>query len=338
MGASNVPKNLFDRPEALDAFVKAAGNDPDAMAQMQDYAAFSLRQAAVRDGQLNPAKYENWKLQHAAALRQFPEVATNFSNVATAQAALDGALAAQKDALVNMQTGAARQFLGNLDPVQAVGRTIGNAAQFGDLVNAVKGNADALAGLKRATVDFMLGKTMSTAEAGTSGVAQINAATLQKFIATNHDALSALFSPDEMKSMDAVAGDLQRANRSIVAARLPGSSNTAQDVAGMSTLHRIATQAAEPLVGLILGHAIGHGELGLAAGGALSALRSSRMDNVNKAIAELMLDPRKAAAAVAKVPGASGSGDAMTVFAQRMRALTANQIALEGVRNRQSAH
>lgn len=335
MGASNVPKNLFDRPEALQAFVRAAGSDPEAMAQMQDYAAFSLRRAAVRDGRLDPGKYENWVATHQYALRQFPDLAAKFSGVANAQAALDDTLAAQKVALANFQEGAARHFLGNLDPVQAVARTIGNATQFGDVVSMMRGNADALAGLKRATVNWMLNKGLSTAEAGTSGLPQIKVDVLQRLIRDNRDSLTSLFGGDGVRSMEAVAGDLQRANRSIVAARLPGASNTAQDLAGMSVLQRLVAHGTAPVAGLVIGNILGHGEMGLAAGGVVSALRSARMDNVNQAIAELMLDPRKAAAAIAKVPAAN-AGDAMQTFGRRVRALAANELMIESLRSRHS--
>ena len=50
--ASNVAKNLFDRPEALQSFIDASKGNPDALAPMQDYAAvhsLRLRRCCFKD-------------------------------------------------------------------------------------------------------------------------------------------------------------------------------------------------------------------------------------------------------------------------------------------------
>jgi hypothetical protein len=337
MPGSSVPPALFDQPERLAAFVKAAAGDPDTMNQMQDYAAWSLRNAAVRNGQLDPAKYQKWIGDHQYALRTFPDVAENFANVATAQQSLDAALAAQKDALTAYQKSAARHFLGDKDPVQAAGKALANPEQFAELITALQGNPDAIAGMKRATVDYMLGKTLSTAEAGTSGLQQIKGDTLQRFIADNRKTLSSLFSESEMDAMNSVAADIQRANRSIVAAKIPGGSNTTQDTAMMqagpsSILQSIILK----MMGTTGGAFIGHPIEGYVAGSTMSAMQAARMDNLKAAVTELMLDPRKAAAAMAKVTPASAD-TVGRLFAARMRALTANQILLERARGRQQS-
>lgn len=333
MPASNVPKNLFDRPEALDAFVKAAGDSPDLVTQMQDYAAFSLRKAAVRDGELDPAKYQKWVDDHGYALRAFPNLADNFANAAKAQDALDTSLANQKAALTDYQTSAARHFLDDQDPAQAVGKAIANPGQFAKLVAPMRGDAAALAGMRRATVEYMLNKTLGTAEAGTSGEPQIKADALQKFVRDNRLALSTLFNADERASMEAVAGDLQRANRSIVAARMPGTSGTTADTAQIpkangSILAHMIWQAAGTVGGTLVGHPIA----GFVAGVVAPALRAARMDSINDALVEMMLDPRKAAAGIAAVP-ADASETVAQDFARRVRALTANELFLETARS-----
>lgn len=332
MPASNVPKNLFDRPEALTAFVKAAGDSPDLVNQMQDYAAFSLRKAAVKDGELDPAKYQKWVDDHGYALRQFPDVADNFSTAAMAQDSLDSALANQKAALTDFQTSAARHFLDDHDPIQAVGKAITNPGQFAKLVAPMREDPAAFAGMRRATVEYMLNKTLSTAEAGTSGEKQIKADALQKFISDNRLALSTLFNADQRASMEAVAGDLQRANRSIVAARMPGTSGTTADTAMMpkndgSMLQRLIWQAAGTIGGSVAGHPIA----GFSIGTVAPALRAARMDSVNEALVELMLDPRKAEAAITKIPAGSEDSTAQD-FARRIRVLTSNELLTESIR------
>lgn len=322
MTASNVARNLFDRPEALQSFVDAAKGDPAALAPMRDYAAFSLRQAAVKDGMLSPAKYQKWMEEHGYALRQFPELADKFANVKAAQTTLDDAFAAQKAALTEYQTGAARRFLDGQDPTQAAGKALANPGEFAALAAHVSADPAAAAGLKRAVVDYMMGKALSTAESGTSGLPQINAATLQKFYLQNRKALASLFSDQELNNMERVASDLQRANRSIVAVKIPGGSNTAQDTGtrAMSVLQNVVQQHGGKAVGGTLG-----GTAGFIAGAALDALRAARMNRIDKAVTEMMLDPKMAALWMAKVPEKSGESVAAS-FIRRTRAAIADQV------------
>lgn len=330
MTASNVAKNLFDNPERLQAFVAAAKDNPEALAPMRDYAAFSLRQAAVKDGMLSPAKYQAWMDDHAYALRQFPDLAPKFAGVKTAQATMDAALGAQKQALTEFQTGALKNFLGGQDPVQAAGRALSNPGKFTELVGQVGKDPTILAGLQRAVVDFMMSKATSTAEAGTSGLPQINAATLQKLFLQNKTSLSSLFSKEELDTMEKITIDLQRANRSIAAVRIPGGSNTAQDTSGrgLSILQDVMQKYGGKAVGAAAGTAAG-GPMGAGAGfligAAGDAIMAARMSSIDKAITEMMLDPKMAQAWLAKVPKGSGES-ALASFGRQLRAITAVQV------------
>lgn len=331
--ASNVAKNLFDSPERLQAFVDAAKGDPAALSAMQDYAAFSLRQAAVKDGMLSPSRLQKWMDDHGYALRQFPELAEKFADAKAAQTTMDTALGNQKQALIDFQTSAVKHVLGGTDPEVAVGKAMGNPEQFGSLVALVRGDPAALAGLKRAAADFMMSKAQSTAEAGTSGLPQINAATLQKFYLQNRSSLSKLFDADEMKAIESVTVDLQRANRSIAAVKVPGGSNTAQDTGGrgLSILQDVLQKYGGKAVGLAAGSTAGGpagGAAGFLIGSAGDALMASRINNIEKAIVEMMLDPKMAQTWLAKVPAQSGEGT-VAAFGRRLRTITANQVMRE---------
>lgn len=326
--ASNVAGKLFDRPESLQAYVKAAGDDPAAISAIQDYAAFSLRQAAVKDGMLSPPKYQKWVDDHAYVLRQFPEMEKKFANVSTAQAALDDAMASQKQALKDYQTSAVTRLIGGDEPAQVVGKAMGSPGQFTALVNLVKDDPAALAGLKRATVEFMMSKAMSTAEAGASGVNQINAATLQKFYLQNRRALATLFNEDELANIVNVAADLRQANRSIVAVKIPGGSNTTQDQwsSRLSVVQNVISKNMGAAGGGLAGSTMGPigSVAGAIAGAAADALRAARVDRIDKAVVEMMLDPKVAAPWLAKVPADTPA--AASSFARRLRAATANQV------------
>lgn len=327
MTASNVARNIFDRPEDLRAYLTAVGDDAAARAQLQDYAAFSLRKTAVRDGMMSDAKYQKWVADHDYVLKEFPELRTKFADMRAAQTALDDSLAAQKQALADYQTGAVKRLLNTHDPQIVIADALKTPGAFEALAKEVAGDPAAAAGLKRAVVDHMLAKAKSTAEAGTSGQVQIKSDTLQQFLINNRRSLSALFTPEEMTSMNNVAADLQRANRSNVAVKVPGP-GTAQDLGGnlksiMGHLMRHFGATAGGGAGSVFGPA---GMVaGAAAGAVADAMRVARVNSIESALVEMMLDPKMAAIWLKRVPAANAEATASN-FARRMKALTAAQV------------
>lgn len=329
MTASNVAKNIFDRPEDLRAYLTAVGDDAAARAQLQDYAAFSLRKAAVRDGMMSDSKYQKWMADHEYVLKEFPELRAQFGSMRAAQTAMDDALTAQKQALADYQTGAIKRLLNTQDPEQVITNALKRPGEFAALAEQVANDPAAKAGMKRAVIDFMMKQARSTAEAGTSGEAQINAATLQKFYINNKRSLAALFDPEELASIDAVTRDLQRANRSIAAVRIPGGSNTAQDTAGrMATVLSHLMRHGGATGGVGAGAMFG-GPMGAIAGGiagtVADAMRVARVNSIETALVEMMLDPKMAALWLKQVP-VTGAETTASNFARRLKALTAAQV------------
>ncbi len=325
--ASNVAKKIFDKPEALRTYLNAVGDDAAAQAALQDYAAFSLRGAAMKDGRLDLKSYREWMADHEYALQEFPGLRQKFSDIASAQVAIDDALAAQKQALTDYQTQTIKSLLKTEDPDRVITKALSTPGEFTILAKEVANDPAAKAGMKRAVVDFMLRQARSTAESGTSGEAQINAATLQKFFLNNKRSLGALFSPEEMASMERVTMDLQRANRSNVAVKIPGP-GTAQDMPGS--------------LKSVLGHlmrnfgAVGGGGAGsvfgapgmvagAAAGAVADAMRVARVNSIESALVEMMIDPKMAAEWLRQVPAKDGAATA-SAFARRLKALTAAQV------------
>lgn len=387
MTASNVAKNIFDRPEDLRTYLVAVGDDAAARASLQDYAAFSLRKAAMKDGMLSPPKYEKWIADHDYVLKEFPELRQKFADVRQAQGVLDDALASQKQALADYQTGAVKRLLNTQDPDLVITNALKRPGEFEALVKEVKtggpnqavwaskdndipiqineaagqtrgadgrmyqevahegrtsyvpadeikmvGGSDdaAVAGMKRAVIDFMMKQARSTAEAGTSGESQINAATLQKFFINNKRSLSSLFDPEELASIENVTKDLQRANRSIAAVRIPGGSNTAQDQQGgmMSVMRHMIAQYGAKAGGAGAGFAVAGpvgGPIGFVAGAVADAMRVARVNSIESALVEMMLDPKMAAIWLKQVPSTGGEATASS-FARQLKALTAAQV------------
>lgn len=328
MNASNVPPRLFESPEGLRSFLKAADTGEGGRGIMGDYAAHSLRQAALKNGFLDRAKYGKWMADHSYAFDQMPELRPKFQNAGAAQETLDNSLAAQKSALKDYQDSAARHVLNNEDPVKAVGIAMKRPEDMADLVRLTAGNKAAQAGLRRAAIEHMMNTVESKAEVGTSGVRGLKIDRFQRFVDDNRLSLSKLFSPDQLTTMQAVANDLARSNRSITGVKMPGASNSAQDISKMMEGgKRTLLQAFIMDKGLsVAGHAVGHPWLGHVAGLVGGVLRMAQMANAKDAITELMLDPNKARAALARIPVSAPSA-AGANFAARMRSLTANELA-----------
>ena len=98
---------------------------PNAETFLHDAAAQSLNREAVRDGVLDPAKYQAWAAKHQDALRALPNaLKAKFANAASASEALEQAATVRKAALDHYQKSAAGKFL-NLKNPQDITRTVG---------------------------------------------------------------------------------------------------------------------------------------------------------------------------------------------------------------------
>lgn len=311
-----VPRKFFHPgPTAysdLQALFKATGQDR-AMPAVVDYAASSLRRAAMNeDGTLDPAKYERWRAAYTDALRALPaDIKARFADAASASEALADARAARTATLKDAQAGAIGRVM-NLTEPQDVTRTIGTvlnsrtaAADMKQLALATKGKPEARAGLRQAVADYMASKLIGNTEAGTSGVHQIKADAYQTFIKNARPALNLIFTPEEVRSMEAIAEDLQRANRSISATKLPGGSNSPQDF--WATLKRAKVPGGHSLMN-VLAAVAGEHQGGLVGAVALAglthfaqALHGAGAARIDGLVTQAMLNPKLAAELLKKV-------------------------------------
>lgn len=334
MSASNVASKLFDSPERLDAFVKAAGDSPDLLKSMEDYAAFSMQGAAVRDGVISQPRLAKWATDHSYALEQFPDLAAKFGNVRSAQASLDAAIQNQKAALREFQTDAVTKLLDGRRPEEVVGGLIKRPEEFSSLVETAKSDPAALAGLKRAVVDHLMevGRGTSAKESGTSGINQINGATIQKFVSNNEEALGRLFSPEEMTTLRAVADDLQVSARTAPAA--------AGNEQPRSVFRTLISEYGGRVLGAAVGAAGGHygaGMAGGAAGTAAGAVAGAVLDRaltyrasrISDAVTDMLLNPKIAEEWLRKIPAETRPEAWGSRFDRRVGALELEEVRRE---------
>ncbi|WP_029074482.1 hypothetical protein [Kaistia adipata] len=306
-----VPEKLFfpggKSAENINKFRKAVGDD-QAMGHLQDYAVAQMRKAAeTPEGIIDPKRLDVWRRRHSDALKAFPALNARFADVEKAsQAAIDaGTRRAQK--LDDYQRGLVGRLIGAEHPedvTRMVGSIFGRQdanAIMARLAKETNTNPEARQGLRKAVVDHMLGRYVSNTEAATSGRTLLKADQLQSFLKQNRSVLKRIFGENEMQRMQAVADDLQRANRSVSAVKLPGGSNTVQDTlavgpgdSGKTILTKIAlsTAAGAATAGFATGFA---GFAAVLGAGTAMALRQNGINSVDDLVRDALLHPDRAA-------------------------------------------
>ena len=304
MPAGVVPERIFHAgsasPEAIRRF-RAAVGDEQALRSIQEYAVDRVRAAAMdQDGTINPSRLAAWRRRHQEALSAFPELDAKLADASRASEAIGEVVAARKTSLAEAQKGKLGALLNVGDPADIV-NTVGSVynrndslQQMARLRAAIRGNQEAAEGLKKATVEYMMQRFVGNAEVATSGQAGIRPDQFQSFIRQNNQALRAAgFSKDDLGLMEAIAADLQRANRSIAGVRIPGGSNTAQDAIAasnrrMSNLGRLlsvigagAGATIDPLTSMA----------GVIGGQTVSAMRRGGLEIVDDLVADALLHP-----------------------------------------------
>ncbi|HUY04992.1 MAG TPA: hypothetical protein VMV33_17070 [Rhodocyclaceae bacterium] len=261
MADSAVPATLFRAgkrgAEAAKDLIKAVGSPEAAQKMLGDYPAFSFRQAAERNGIIDPARGEAWLRRHKAVLDQFPELRSEFRSVISATRAVDEAAARGTAMVKEMQDSAARHFLTRggdaVDPKAAIGRLMASPTAVKDaraLMAAASKNRAAVDGIKRNLVDYIMARTRSTAEAGTTGEKEIAGAIFQRMAADPRQmgVIRTVLGDKHGDMIVAMAKDIERFSRAISATRIPGSPGTAADM----HLLQEAGQGSPSVVGQVL--------------------------------------------------------------------------------------
>lgn len=300
--------------QAMANYLRETGASPRGIEAMTNYMAADLRAKAARSGEMNPAVYRNWIATHRPALERLdaahPGTLDRFNTAAAAQQTLADTAAARQQATKDFQTGAARFWL-NSEPETAVTNALskraGNdpAANIDAMMKLTANDPAARDGVKRAIVDWLMKKGQSGKEAGDTGTDYLRIQKMQDLINDNRKALSRAFTPQEMRTLDAVAESLKISDRGISGSKAPIGPGTARDLianaamrgepitaiqAIKSGLMRIAAFGAGHVAG-----GVGGGVLGIVArdagSGVMQALRAARTEQVHDLITAMILHP-----------------------------------------------
>jgi len=305
MPSAVVPERIFhagsSSPEAIRNF-RAAVGDEQALRSVQEYAVDRVRAAAMdQDGTINPSRLAAWRRRHQEALKAFPELNAKLGDASRASEVVGEVVAARKVRLAEAQKGKLGALLNVDDPadiVNTVGSVYGrndSLQQMARIRAAVRGDKDAAEGLMKATVDYMMKRFVGNTEVATSGQAGIRSDQFQSFIRQNKQALRAAgFAEGDVTLMETIAADLQRANRSTAGVRIPGGSNTAQDMiaAGnrsMSNFGRLLSVVGAGAGAYLSGPLASMA--GVMGGQAVSAMRRAGLETVDDLVADALLHP-----------------------------------------------
>ena len=328
--------------EAAQSFRKAVGDDDSAISIMRDFIASSMRRAAQNpDGTIDLKKFAVWKNSHQDALRAFPELSPGFETaVKSSQTVADLATSARasRDA---MQSGIVANLLKVSEPAdvtKVIGGIFGkqnSSALMKDLAAKVNIDSDAKAGFRRAVADYIVGRFISNTEAGTSGVNLMKSDQFQTFLKTNRNALAHVFTPEELNSMSAIATDLHAANRSISSNKLPGRSNTAQDILPrLEELGKPKLSNMAELLGMVGAGYAEYGVPGAVVGGVgaaghsiIRAMRDAGFQKSRDLITEALMNPELARELLKKAPYRPNVGSHVSLARQ-----IGNQIVYNGAK------
>lgn len=178
--------------------VQAADDDgafARSMEAVESVALDSLNKAAVRNGQIDQRLLETWKRQHQSVLDEFPYLKGQVDDIQQANAALlarNAQLEGRKKAVQRsvMERKLAAVESGAKTPEGLIDDAVKNHAVASRLVTRLRGDKDALNGLRQAVWDKM---PLDDPDATI------------KFLADNNRSLAAIFTPEHLSDIRMIA-------------------------------------------------------------------------------------------------------------------------------------
>lgn len=215
-------------------------------------------------------------------------------------------------AVKTFEQGPAKHFQ-DVDPSASVARVMASkdpAQAFSDLMTLTNDSPAAQSAIRAAALDWIKDKAGLTAEVGTSGVQDMSNRGLQNIVNDPKimRGLQKVLSPEQVKTIQDVARDTLRANRSTTAVKLPGGSNTTQDTHAVAKSSHGASPLSQVIAAEIGGEVLKHlGGIklkvaGLVGGAVASAARQAGLQKVDDLVTYAVLHPDIGRALLAKMP------------------------------------
>ena len=221
--SSAIPDKVFRGDntgyQTAQSFLKAANNQPVAIAALQDMANNSLRKAMGTSGTLNQKALDTWKAKFKEPLRALDEVSpgysSRFDDIAKATDALSEAQSNVAKSRSNALIEPVKSLFGASSEdsvISTVGSMIKNkngVGQINEAIQAAGNDPNAIAGLRRAGARWLLNETATAGVAG--GVPVVSGAKLRSLLDQHPQSIETLFGPEAMNNLRLMAEDAKRA-------------------------------------------------------------------------------------------------------------------------------
>lgn len=339
--------------QSVSRYLAFTKNSPESVAALGEAASASL-QKMTKDGVLTDTAFQAWRKQHAEPLKVLekaqPGTLAKYQDAATAGRTMEAAAATRATEMEAFQKSALAKVAGVEDAAD-VTRKIASAlegdgavAKMRELAAAARKDPAAFQGLRKAVADHITEKLTGNAEAGTSGKSALKSDQFQTYVRKHDAALRQVMTPEEMSTLHAIAADLQRSNRSLTAIKVPGGSDSAQNIAaaaqhgqapsafgtivhslGSHTLGAVGATGAGWWAGGPLGALAGFSAVGL--GHVVTALRARGITQANILVRDALLNPDLAHALLSKVPTSEGA--AISFKNRMLRAMIVGEVGTE---------
>lgn len=294
MPAAKVPAAAFPKRDIgysnARAFLKAAGDNPDALSALQDAAVSRLREA-MPEGELTPKALAKWKQDYAPALKaideRMPGFSDRFSTAANATDALEQATLHRKNAIAEAQKGTAAKFLKLTSP-EEVGDTLMGMVKAKDGPTQIGHAMGLMDDAGKAGAQHALTQAILRDHQNADGM--LSGAKLRNFITDNQAALEAAYGKDGAAVLGKLAEDAERYQQASGIQRSKLGSDSFANFMRWAK-EKGGGHAADLSIGIAfangLAEAVMHGEPGpvmgaLALGGAKAALSKLRANGVHK--------------------------------------------------------
>jgi len=255
--------------ETAKTFLNAAKQDPQAVTAMQDQVLNRLRATVGINGRIDPNKLAKWKQNFSGTLRAIdehvPGFSSTFDDAAKAETAFRDFAVKTKQTQAELKKNPLNRFFGlktGTDVENAVGSmmTSGKVGDAKTVIEHFKKNApESLDALRTSFIDWLTRKKSNTGVGANTDTHILSYDKLNTMLRDNHEALSALFTPQQMEVLRNVRKSMQYADRSNWT-RIAGSPGTAKDKAAIDAfLKKSGDQLDKPLHWILIDHAMGGG-------------------------------------------------------------------------------
>jgi hypothetical protein len=230
----------FMTPDNADQLIKALGDQKLAGNTMEGFIASDMAAKTQNPTtkEIIPKAFDSWIKKNRVVLEKYG-LTDKFKTIQDANATLETAKIAQDQ----FNKSLAGKML-NADPDKAIAAAFGSTKNTGETMNQLmaqmKGDADAIAGLKSSFKDFMVKQTQNTADALTGGQI-ISNSKIQSVLAKYDPALRRLYGADsqEYKALKNVQEAIQVSYRSIPSPLGGGSNTVEQANTALDTLAKV---------------------------------------------------------------------------------------------------